>query len=359
MESRTKKLISYISKNQLDAMYISAYENYRYFSDFTGSNCHLIITRDKKFLITDGRYYTQAKEQAPDWKLVEQKGASEESVGELITELGISKIGYEGTKLTDYQVRSLKKSAAGAEWIPCDDFGQTQRMIKDDEEIKKIERAVEIADKALERLCAVIHAGMTEKQVATELEYFMAKEGSEKPAFETISASGERGAMPHGAPSERKISQNDMLTLDFGACYGGYMSDITRTLWFGNPCAELQKIWHAVYDAQQTAIKAVKPGITAGMLDDIHRKVLEKHGYGEYIMHSLGHGVGLEIHEQPRVSPRSETVLECGMVITIEPGIYVPGLGGVRTEDMVVVTQEGARVLTGSPHLIKIPGGKA
>ncbi len=358
MNNRLAKLEVYIEENKLDAMYISSYENYRYFSGFSGSNCHLIVTREEKIIITDGRYHSQAKEEAPEWTLIAQRGAAAESIRGILEEKGIKTIGYEGMKLSDYQVRNLREECPHVTWVPRDSFGVFPRMFKDEGELSNIQRAVEIADVALGEMCKNIHPGMTERQVAAELEYLMAKNGSEHIAFETISASGPRGALPHGAPTDRVIEENDMLTLDFGACYAGYMSDITRTIWFGTPSDELCRIWYAVYDAQQTAIAAVCPGIKASELDRIHRQVLEKHGLGDYIMHSLGHGVGLEIHEEPRVSSGSSVELEPGMVITIEPGVYIPGVGGVRTEDMVAVTKDGAQVLTQSPHLIKIPGGR-
>jgi len=354
LNKRIEKLITYIEENKLDAMYISSYENCRYFSGFTGSNCHLIVTRDRRILITDGRYHEQAREQAKLFELVPQKRSAELSVIEVLEENNIHRVGYETMKMTDWQVLKLKNARAGIEWVPRESFGVFPRMFKDEEEIKNIKKAVEIADVALKELIPCLHIGMTERQAAAELEYLMAKNGSERCAFETISASGPRGALPHGAPTERVIENGDMLTLDFGACYNGYMSDITRTLWFGEPNEKLRRIWDAVFEAQQTAIAAIKPGICAGELDKMHRDVIESYGFGEYIMHSLGHGLGLEIHEDPRVSPGSATILQAGMVITVEPGIYVPGLGGVRTEDTVAVTGSGVEVLTQSPHLIKI-----
>lgn len=354
MTERFKKLEVYLEENNLDAMYISSYENYRYYSSFTGSNCHLFVSAKEKFLVTDGRYYEQAREQAPHYTLVPQKRSLTDTVRELAGENKWARIGYETMKLTDYQIFKLRQACPRIEWVPRESFGVYPRMIKSAEEILKIKKAVEIADRALEKLVGRLHAGMTEREIAAELEYLMAKCGSERCAFETISAAGERGALPHATPTDRCVRDGEMLTLDFGACYMGYMSDITRTLWFGKPPEEICRVWDAVYKAQQAAVAAVRPGICAGELDALHRKVLEEEGYGKYIMHSLGHGVGLEIHEEPRVAPGSAEVLLPGMVITIEPGVYIPGLGGVRTEDTVVVTDDGAEVLTQSPHLIKI-----
>lgn len=354
MTERLKKLDVYLEENKLDAMYISSYENYRYYSSFSGSNCHLLVSRSEKLLVTDGRYYEQAAQQAPEFTLVPQKRALAERVSEIVAERKWRRIGYETMKLTDYQLRALKSACPQVEWVPRESFGVYPRMIKDADELLKIKKAVEITDEALKELTAHLRVGMTEREIAAELDYLMAKCGSERCAFDTISASGERGAMPHATPTDRRIAEGDMLTLDFGACYMGYMSDITRTLWFGEPSDELRRVWDAVYKAQRAAVAAVRPGISASELDLLHRKSLEESGYGEYIMHSLGHGVGLEIHEQPRIAPGSADVLSPGMVITIEPGVYIPGLGGVRTEDTVAVTHDGAEVLTKSPHLIKI-----
>ena len=354
MTERLKKLEVYLEENDLDAMYISSYENYRYYSSFSGSNCHLFVSRSERLLVTDGRYYEQAAQQAPEFTLVPQKRVLADTVSELIAERKWRRIGYETMKLTDHQIRALKSACPQVEWVPRESFGVYPRMIKDADELLKIKKAVEIADDALKELTKRLSVGMTEREIAAELDYLMAKCGSERCAFDTISASGERGAMPHATPTDRRIAEGDMLTLDFGACYMGYMSDITRTLWFGTPSDELCRVWDAVYKAQRAAVAAVRPGISAGELDALHRKSLEESGYGEYIMHSLGHGVGLEIHEEPRIAPGSANILSPGMVITIEPGVYIPGLGGVRTEDTVAVTADGAEVLTKSPHLIKI-----
>ncbi len=195
---------------------------------------------------------------------------------------------------------------------------------------------------------------MTEREIAARLEYYMALLGSEHPAFETIAASGVRSSLPHGAPTDKKIGGNELLTLDFGACFGGYMSDITRTIMIGTPEDKLIHIFNTVLAVQDKCVNAVKPDISAKELDLLSRKLFEEAGLSEYICHSLGHGVGLEIHEAPTVSKLSETILKPGMVITIEPGLYIPNLGGVRTEDTVLVTETGFERLTGAPHNIII-----
>ena len=355
MNTRLRRVKTYLKENALDAMYLASYESYRYYSGFSGSNGHLVITSNQNLLVTDGRYLQQSAEQAPDFQVVDQRRSLFDALSDILKEQNVRRVGYETMKLTDYTVRMLREACPGVEWVPQENFGLYSRMRKDAEEIARIEKAVEIADRALEELAGCLAPGMTERQAAAELEYRMASHGSERPAFETISASGPRGALPHGAPTDRVIQEGELLTLDFGACYQGYLSDITRTLWFGEPPAELVRIWNVVLEAQQAAEQAVRPGICAGELDEIHRRVIAGHGLEAYIAHSLGHGVGLEIHEEPRIGSSSTTVLEPGMIITIEPGLYIPELGGVRIEDMMLVTQTGGRVLTQSPHLIRIP----
>ena len=352
--NRLQELRKALVHKGLDGMYISSYENYRYFSGFTGSNCHLLITAGQSILITDGRYTQQAQEQTEGFEIVTQRRSAQETLADWILRLRLGRVGYETMKLTDYEIRSLRGACGGVDWIPQEDFGLEYRICKDEAELACIQKAVDIADTALSQLVERLAVGMTEREIAAELEYLMAKNGSEHPAFETISASGPRGALPHGAPTDRRVQDGEMLTLDFGACYHGYHSDITRTLWFGKPEAELLHIWNVVYEAQQESIAAIRPGMKASELDLVHRDVYRRYGYQDKVAHSLGHGVGLEIHEEPRISARCDTVLEPGMVITVEPGLYFSGLGGVRTEDTVVVTQTGARVLTRSEHCIKI-----
>lgn len=233
-------------------------------------------------------------------------------------------------------------------------FATELRAVKDDGEISLIRRAVEISDKAFEKLLPEIKVGMTEREIAARLEYYMALFGSEHPAFETISAFGVRSSLPHGAPTNKKLQNNELLTLDFGACFGGYMSDITRTIMIGKPDDKLITVFNTVLAVQDTCINAVKPKIAAKELDLLQRKLFEEAGLSNYICHSLGHGVGLEIHEAPTVSKLSETILKPGMVITIEPGLYIPNLGGVRTEDTVLVTENGFERLTKSPHNVKL-----
>lgn len=352
--TRIATLVDELKDNKLDAMVISSYASYRYFSGFSGSNCILIITQSRRLLLTDGRYTEQAKLQAPNFEILVCTRTICAVMIDLLRETQATKVGYETMKVTDFEIKQWRTMANEIEWIPQMDFGKLARVCKDKVEIACITRAVAIADQALSEILPSIKIGMSEREVAALLEYHMMKNGSEHPAFDTIVVSGARGALPHGMPTDKKIERGDMITIDFGACFEGYMSDITRTIWMDIPSEQSQHIFNTVYEAQQTCIQAVRPDVPVSDLDALQRKVFEKYNLQEFIAHSLGHGVGLEIHESPSLSMSGTTLLKPGMVITIEPGLYIPGLCGVRIEDTVLVTEDGAHVLTKSPHKIKI-----
>ena len=354
MDLRIRNLRAELKKNNLFGMLVSSYENYRYFSGFTGSNCTLIITENDAVLITDGRYTEQAKAQAPAFEIISKQGTQSALIRDVLSTHCGKRIGYETMKMTDYSLSKLKDVLPDINWVPVPDFALSDRAVKDAAELSNIKKAVEIADKALEKLIPQIKDGMTEREIAALLEYNMATLGSEKCAFDTIVASGVRSSMPHASPTDKKISRGDLITIDFGACVGGYMSDITRTLWFGEPNDELKKIYFAVKDVQDACVKKIAPGVSAKEIDAFQREEFEKLGLSQYICHSLGHGVGLEIHEAPTLSRLSEEILKPGMVVTVEPGLYVPGVGGVRIEDTVLVRDNGYEVLTQSPHHIEI-----
>ncbi len=352
MNERIKKLREKMAEEKLTAYLITSYENYRYFSGFTGSNCSLVITERDCFALTDGRYALQIKEQAPSFSHVIISRSMHEHIASLIP-FG-ARIGYETNTITDFQLRNIQAATENAEFVPCRDFGEEIRAIKDADEISSIRRAVKCSDLALASLITQLSKGMTERQVAALLEYEMARRGSQKAAFSTIAASGLRSALPHAEPTDEEIADNCLFTLDFGATVDGYCSDITRTLIVGTPCRELTKLWDLVFEVQQKCIEKITPGMRTSELDEYQRSLFAAHGMEKYIMHSLGHGIGLAIHEAPTVSKRSDTVLRENTVITIEPGLYIENLGGVRIEDSVLITGNGAEVLTKSPHKINI-----
>lgn len=354
MDLRIRGIRRELIERGIFGMLITSYENYRYFSGFTGSNCSLIVTEKDAFLLTDGRYTQQAKLQAPNFTVISKQGAMPQLINEVLSSYPSPSIGYETMKVSDHTISRLKELCPDVNWVPIPDFALSTRSVKDEEEIKNIKTAVKIADDALSALIPEIKVGMTEREICARLEYNMARLGSEKPAFDTIVASGVRSSMPHGAPTNKKVELGDLITIDFGACCGGYMSDITRTLWLGEPTEELKKIYAAVRKVQRDCVKMVAPGVKCADIDAFQRAEFEKMGLSQYICHSLGHGVGLEIHEAPTLSRLSEDVLAPGMVVTVEPGLYLPNCGGVRIEDTVLVTQSGCEVLTQSKHDIKI-----
>ena len=330
----------------LDAMYISSPENVRYFSGFSGENGHLIITQDGNVLLTDGRCTEQA-ELETDFTVVLLTGKLSCALAERTKNL---RVGYESGFLSDDTARTLRAAADTTEWVPLSNFGLSARSVKEEAEIANIRRACAIADAAFSELLPLIKPGISERDLRRELEYRMDKLGSERPAFPTIVACGERASLPHATPTGQTISENDLITFDFGAVFGGYCSDITRTVMLGTPA--LAHVFELVLSVQAQVLEQVRPGISCGELDAYQCALFAEAGMSEYVVHSLGHGVGLEIHENPRVSKNSETRLVAGMIITVEPGLYLPGKGGVRTEDTVLVTENGFEKLTNTPHHI-------
>jgi len=346
---RLEKLRQCMKKDSIEAVLVSKRENYIYLSGFTGTSASLIITQERAVLLTDFRYIEQAGNQAGLFEITEYKGETAPAIGKSLKELGIRQVAYEHDFISCHEYEELLKNAEGIEFIPLKDLISKLRMIKDEYEIQQIIKAVEIADNAYTHILGYIKPGVAEIELAAELEYFMKKNGATGPSFETIVASGVRASMPHGVASEKKIEAGEVITLDFGALYNCYCSDITRTVFLGNPSPELKNIYKIVLEAQLAALESAVTGITGKELDGVARKIISLNSYGESFGHSLGHGVGLEIHEKPRVSPHSDIVMEENMVATIEPGIYVSGLGGVRIEDMVVFKGNKPMILTKSP----------
>lgn len=351
---RCNKLVEYLDRLDLEAFFIASKENRQYFTGFTGSNGFVLITPNDKLLMTDSRYTRQAKEQARDFEVITYNLSHMKPLKDMVKASGVSKIGYETKLVDDYTVRSLKEALNDVEWVPTEDAGITIRKIKDDDEIGKITKAIEIADKALEMLVPKLKVGMTEKDIQVELEYNMQKLGSASVAFPSIVASGTNGAMPHAEPSDKKVSYGDMVVMDFGANYQGYMSDITRTLWFGEPSKRMYEIFDIVEQSQRAAIDYISPGKKCMEIDKAHRDVFLECNVEQYSLKGLGHGVGLNIHEYPRVVMKNEEIIENNMIFTIEPGLYIPDVGGVRTEDIVIVKDNETKVLTASPHKIVI-----
>lgn len=335
----------------LDGFLITSRPNTFYFTNFAGSTSKCLVTGKKAYLVVDFRYTTQAMEQVfPDIEVIEYEKSADDTLNTLCLNENIHELGIEGDDVTFSGYQGLQKSLTGVRSFR-DLQGRLNdvRMIKDENEIEKIQKAVDIADKVFEQILPFLKPGVKEMDIAAEMEYRMKKLGAEGPSFETIIASGPRSAMPHGVAGMRELKSGDAVVMDFGAVYGGYCSDITRTVFIGKPSEKLLNIYNIVLKAQLEAINRAAAGMTGKELDSCARTIINEAGYEKCFGHSLGHGVGVEIHEKPTVSPRSDSeMLKDGMVFTIEPGIYVEGLGGVRIEDTVLLTGGGLKILTKS-----------
>lgn len=349
--ARVARLRSKLREQELDALLVTTPENRRYLSGFKGTAGNLIVTEDAAVLATDFRYTEQAAIQAPDFR-VERIKARLTWLPELLKELGVVKVGFESDHVTVSSFEAIKKALADAELndrvalVPTTGIVQGLRAVKDAEELQLLSRAIEIGDRAFNEVESAIRPGMTEAEVAWMIEKSIREQGAESLSFETIVGSGPNGARPHHLAAEREIHEGEPIVIDMGCQYRGYCSDLTRTILLGEPDDQFKKIYDIVLTAQLTAMELARSGMTGEDVDKLARTVIEEAGYGETFGHSLGHGVGLEVHENPGVGPKSTGVLEDGMVFTIEPGIYLTGWGGVRIEDVVVLEDGKPRLLS-------------
>ncbi|MGD8191501.1 M24 family metallopeptidase [Brevibacillus ginsengisoli] len=348
---KLQKLREQMKREGIDGLLVSYGQNRRYLTNFTGTYGYVLISADKAMLLTDFRYSEQALKQAPHYEVVKlpTKDALFTQVASLAEQIGIKRLGFEEDHLTCGLFRKVE-SEWKREMIPVSGLVEKLRMIKTPDELDKLRTAAQIADAAFTHIIGWMRPGVKEWEVSNELEAFMRNQGASSSAFDTIVASGVRSALPHGVASEKQLEQGDMITLDFGAVYQGYRSDITRTVALGDPHPKLREIYGIVLEALKKGIDGIKPGITGREADALSRDYIDAHGYGENFGTGLGHGVGLDIHEEPFLSKSCVKVIEQGMVITVEPGIYVPGLGGVRIEDDILVTANGNELLTHSPR---------
>jgi Xaa-Pro aminopeptidase len=345
---RLARLREQIKLKEIDGVFITKRENYMYLSGFTGTYAYLIVTMEEAILLTDFRYTEQASKQAPLFNIVQYQGSLLIALNEIIQSRNILKLGFEDIHMTfdRYSEYSIKLNLK--DFLPLGGMIESLRIIKDTQEIEIINKAVEISDKAFEHILGYIKPNVTELDISTELEYFMKKLGAKGESFEIIVASGERSSMPHGVASSKKIQSGDVITMDYGCIYDNYCSDMTRTVFLGEPDKEMKKIYNIVLKAQFEALQSCKAGLTGKEIDYVARDIIDKSGFGKNFGHGLGHGVGIEVHEEPRLSLSGNTKMEDGMVVTVEPGIYVPGLGGVRIEDMLVISADVPTVLTKS-----------
>ena len=345
-KDRINSIRKSLSKSDIDTAFISSKDNIRYYSGFTGTLAFLLITENKSIIITDSRYTVRAQEESPDYEIYQLKSGDnwiKNSTNQIKTKV----IGFEGNFLSFNMLNQLKERATkDLIWKDYSEQISKERVIKSKSEVEKIEAAISISDRAFNAVSKEIEVGMTEKEIAWEIEKEMRILGAESISFDTIVASGLNGSKPHHSPTNKQISNGEAITIDMGAKLNGYCSDLTRTIFIGKPDEKFKKIYNIVLRSQLISIETAKDGMTGEEIDKISRDIISEEGFGEYFGHSLGHGVGLEIHENPGVGPNSKNEITPGMVYTIEPGIYIDGWGGIRIEDMVLMTDNGNKLLS-------------
>jgi Xaa-Pro aminopeptidase len=345
LAARRAQLGSQLRQHKVNGLLVTALPNVQYLAGFTGSNANLLLTEERAILFTDPRYQTQAPLES-DCEIKVAKGPLLAQVLKILKRLAIARLGFERNRASFETYDYLKREAAGVKLSGLAGVVERLRMVKSLVEIATIKASVELNSAALDLALRAFRPGMSEVDLAAEIEYRMRQLGADGPAFETIVASGARSALPHAHPTAAPAAIDQLLLIDMGAVVAGYASDMTRTFAVGRLVPKAKRIYRAVLESQLAAIDAVKPGIPASSVDRAARSVLRRHGFEKMFIHSTGHGLGLEIHEGPRIGRKEATRLEAGMAITIEPGVYVEGFGGVRIEDTVVVTETGCQVLT-------------
>lgn len=342
--SRLANLQAALPAKNLDALLVTDPVNVTYLTGFTGDESALLVASDHAWLITDSRFTEQVKEQVTNAELVLHTHGLLGEAGALAQAHGLDTAGFEADVMT---YADFQKLPASVKWQATTDVVPKLREVKDDQELKRIEKAIQIAEAGYQHVLDTIKPGMTELQVATDLDFYMRKLGASGTSFETIVASGKRAAMPHGAATTKVIEAGDVITLDWGCVYQGYVSDITRTFAVGEPDAKLKAVYKIVYDCNQATAAMMAPGVLGRTINDFAHQYIEKKGYGQYFGHGTGHGIGLSIHEGPGAwGPYADTPQVEGNVETDEPGIYIPDLGGVRVEDDLLITESGAKYLT-------------
>ncbi len=341
---------------EADAVLITSDINRRYFTGMKSSAGVVLAFHEKAYLLIDFRYLEKAMEIVTDCEVIEQIKLPEQ-ITELLKKHNAKSIAVESMDMTIQRLNLFKESLPDIEFITTDELSKTvydMRTVKTETEIEKIQKAQQLAEKAFDEALNFIKAGVTEREIALLLDNYMIKSGAEAISFDTIALTGKNTSMPHGVPTDCTVQNDDFVLMDFGAVYDGYHSDMTRTVCVGKPTAEMEEVYNIVLDAQLKALEFIKSGITGAEADSVARNYIADKGFGEAFGHSLGHGVGMEIHEYPNASQRSKTVFEKNMIVTVEPGIYLPGKFGVRIEDFVVVTENSCRNLTNCPKKLII-----
>ena len=337
------------------ALIISS-ENRRYFTEFESSDGFLLVSSERSVFITDGRYIEAAENQISNCE-VKLLGKTYPQLSEILWEMNCKHLLIESTRMTVSTYNSLKgvlKNTSISTDSTLDNLINSIRSVKNHKEIESVIKAQRIAEDAFQHILKFIKTGVTEKEIALELDFFMLRNGGEGLSFETIAVSGKNSSMPHGVPSDKKIENGDFITMDFGTIINGYHSDMTRTVAVGFVTDEMKNVYDTVLKAQQNCLDNIKAGMSCKDGDMLARKVINDSGYGKYFTHSTGHGVGVEIHEFPNLSPASDSILKTGNLVTVEPGIYIPGKFGVRIEDMALITESGCNNLTNAPKELLI-----
>jgi len=352
-EKRQNSVLKIVDLNHLDAILFTHLENIRYLCGFTGTDGAFLLTRKEAFFLTDSRYWTQAEGEVKHSEIIHYKKKLD-GIASLLSDFRWKKVGVEGPSfpISSYQYLKIKLGEE-KEFISLEDEIKNLRAVKDLQELSLIRAAIDLSTKSFLHIMEMLKEGTIEREAAFEMEFFLKKNKAEGTGFDTIIASGQRSAMPHGRAGDKRIEKGDFVLIDCGVRLQGYHSDQTRTLICGTPTPEQEKVHRIVREAHDMAIDAIRPGISICEIDRVARDHIQHQGYGEYFGHGLGHGIGLAVHEDPVVNGENKALLQEGMLFTVEPGVYIPNWGGVRIEDMVLVTSRGAEVLTYLPTELK------
>jgi Xaa-Pro aminopeptidase len=354
MNDRLRKLKQVLQERGIDGFLVTNLPSVRYLSGFSGTNGFCLVGKEASYFLTDFRYEEQSHEEVRGLRIAIAKDSLFKELEKRKLLRGMRTVGIEGNYLPFSEYQKLKKAHPRVRFVAPADIVEGISAVKDEGEVDLIKKAVRISDKVFNEILKSIRPGVRELEISAEISFLHKTHGAERDAFETIVASGSRGALPHGIASAKKLRKREFVTLDFGCVYHGYCCDITRTVSVREPPRKLREIYRIVSDAQAEAIEAVKPGMTAKDLDAVARRHIARNGFGKFFRHSLGHGIGLQIHEPPRISSQSSYRLRDGNVITIEPGIYLPGIGGVRIEDDVLIMNGKSMVLNKAPKELLI-----
>ena len=350
-EQRRGKVRKALARLGVDSLLVTNFTNVTYLTGFTGDDSYLLLSTEKEVLVTDPRYTTQLEDECPGLELfVRQPGATMlEGIARVAVAMKTRRLGIEGNSMTVSLREQIEKKLEQVSLLTTSGVVEVLREIKDRDEIEQIRQAVRYAERAFAVVRQTLQPERTEKQVANQLEYQMREFGAKGPSFESIVGVGPRAALPHGRPSDKRIGESEFVLIDWGANGRLYKSDLTRLVVTGKISPKLKRVYGVVLQAQLRAIASIRPGVAASEVDGVARSVIAKAGFDRYFGHSLGHGIGLDIHEGPRLAKSNQGPLKPGMVVTVEPGIYLPGWGGVRIEDDVLVTRSGHEVLTSTP----------